>query len=146
MARVQDHEFPEHHFYDVENQIWYAPLPDGTLRTGFTTWAAALMGEVLVFTPKRLGHAFEKDRWFAMVEGGKWVVAARAGFDGTVVAHNEDLVAKPELLTSDAFGDGWMLIVRPAHDDWKTGLVTGTAIGPTIERWIAGGSYKERTA
>ncbi|HMG79200.1 MAG TPA: hypothetical protein VK591_10980, partial [Xanthobacteraceae bacterium] len=77
---------------------------------------------------------------------GKWVGAARAGFDGTVVAHNEDLVAKPELLTSDAFGDGWMLIVRPTHDDWKTGLVTGTAIGPTIERWIAGGSYKERTA
>ena len=118
---------------------------DGTLRTGFTSWAAALMGEVLVFTPKRLGHAFEKDRWFAMVEGGKWIGAARAGFDGTVVAQNEALVDKPELLTRDAFGDGWMLIVRPADDDWQAGLVTGAAIGPTIERWIAGGAYKERT-
>jgi glycine cleavage system H protein len=146
LARVQDHEFPEHLFYDVENQIWYAPLPDGTLRTGFTSWAAALMGEVLVFTPKRLGHAFEKDRWFAMVEGGKWVGAARAGFDGTVVAHNENLVDRPELLTRNAFGDGWMLIVRPAGDDWRTGLVTGAAIGPTIESWIASGSYKERPA
>ena len=95
MARVQDHEFPEQLFYDVENQIWYAPQPDGTLRTGFTSWAAALMGEILVFTPKRLGHAFEKDRWFAMVEGGKWIGAARAGFDGIVVAHNEKLVDKP---------------------------------------------------
>ena len=55
------------------------------------------MGEVLVFTPKRLGHGFEKNRWFAMVEGGKWVGAARAGFDGTIVAHNEALVRKPEL-------------------------------------------------
>ena len=146
MARVQDHEFPEHLFYDVENQIWYAPLGDGTLRTGFTSWAAALMGEVLVFTPKRLGHAFEKDRWFAMVEGGKWVGAARAGFDGTVVAHNEKLVGKPELLTRDAFGDGWMLIVRPSGDDWQTGLVSGAAIGPAIERWIACGTYKDRTA
>jgi glycine cleavage system H protein len=146
LARVQDHEFPEHLLYDVENQIWYAPLPDGTLRTGFTSWAAALMGEVIVFTPKRLGHAFEQDRWFAMVEGGKWVGAARAGFDGTVVAQNENLVDKPELLTRDAFGDGWMLIVRPARDDWRAGLVTGAAIGPTIERWIAGGTYKERTA
>jgi glycine cleavage system H protein len=129
LARVQDYEFPEHLLYDVENQIWYAPLGDGTLRTGFTGWAAALMGEVLVFTPKR-GHSFEKDRWFAMVEGGKWVGAARAGFDGmkvsekgavsiygmgrfpvtlykeqwTVVAQNENLVSKPELLTRDAFG------------------------------------------
>ena len=145
MARVQDHEFPEHLFYDVENQIWYAPLPDGTLRTGFTSWAAALMGEVLAFRPKRLGHGFAKDRWFAMVEGGKEIGGARAGFDGTVVAHNENLGDKPELLTRDAFGNGWMLIVQPARDDWQTGLVTGTAIGPTIESWIAGGAYKERT-
>jgi glycine cleavage system H protein len=79
-----------------------------------------------------------------MVEGGKWVGAARAGFDGSMVAHNEALVRKPELLTRDAFGDGWMLIVRPARDDWRVGLVTGAAIGPTIERWIANGSYKDR--
>jgi glycine cleavage system H protein len=146
LARVQDHEFPEQLLYDVENQIWYAPFGDGTLRTGFTSWAAALMGEILVFTPKRIGHAFEKNRWFAMVEGGKWIGAARAAFDGAVVAHNEALVRKPELLTGDAFGEGWMLIVRPTDNGWQDGLVTGTAIGPTIENWIAGGSYKDRTA
>jgi glycine cleavage system H protein len=145
VARVQDHNFPEHLLYDVENQIWYEPLLDGTLRAGFTTWAAALMGDILVFTPKRLGHTFENERWFAMVEGGKWVGAARAAFNGSIVAHNETLVDKPELLTSDPFGEGWMLIVRPANDDWRTGLVTGAIIGPTIENWIAGGSYKDRT-
>jgi len=145
LARVQDHEFPEHLSYDVENQIWYAPLADGTLRAGFTSWAAALMGEILVFTPKRLNHTFEHNRWFAMVEGGKWVGAARAGFDGTVVAHNEALVRKPELLTRDPFGDGWMLIVRPADDTWSRSLVAGAAIGAAMENWIATGSYKERT-
>jgi glycine cleavage system H protein len=144
MSRVQGYEFPDGLLYDIENQIWYAPLPDGALRAGFTSWAAALMGEVLVFTPKRIGHAFEKDRWFAMVEGGKWIGAARAAFDGTVLAHNETLVRKPELLTSDAFGEGWMLIVRPATDDWRSGLVTGAATGPSIEAWISGGSYKSR--
>jgi glycine cleavage system H protein len=141
---MQDHEFPEHLLYDVENQIWYAPLPDGTLRTGFTAWAAALMGEVLVFTPKRLGHTFEKDRWFAMVEGGKWVGAARAAFDGIVIAQNESLIDKPELLTTDSFGAGWMLVVRPTQDDWRAGLVTGPDVGPAIESWITGGSYKDR--
>jgi glycine cleavage system H protein len=143
-VRVQEHDFPEHLLYDVENQIWYAPLGDGTLRAGFTSWAAALLGEVLVFTPKRIGHGFEKNRWFAMVEGGKWVGAARAGFDGIVVAQNENLLGKPELLTRDAYGDGWMLIVRPTGDDWQTDLVTGAAVGQTIERWIAGGAHKKR--
>jgi len=146
VAKIQDHDFPEHLLYDVENQIWYEPLPDGTLRAGFTTWASALMGETLVFTPKRLGHSFDKQRWFAMVEGGKWVGAARAAFDGVIVAQNEALVAKPELLTTDPFGEGWMLIVRPSVDDWRGGLVTGAAVGPAIENWIASGTYKERSS
>ena len=145
MARVQDHEFPEHLLYDVENQIWYEPLPDGTARAGFTSWAVQLMGDVLVFTPKRLNHTFDKDHWFAMVEGGKWVGAARAAFDGTVGVQNDGLIAGPELLMSDPFGEGWMLIVRPAAEDWRAGLVPGATIGPAMAVWIAGGSYKERS-
>jgi len=144
MAEIRGYEFPEDRLYDVENQIWYAPLPDGTVRAGFTSWAAALMGEVLVFTPQRIGRGFETNRWFAMVEGGKWVGAARAAFNGTVVAHNEELVERPQLLTMDSFAQGWMMIVRPTNEDWRVGLVSGGEIGPAIESWIAGGSYKER--
>ena len=46
-------DYPDHLFYDMNNQIWYEPLADGTMRAGFTPWAVALMGEVLVFTPSR---------------------------------------------------------------------------------------------
>jgi glycine cleavage system H protein len=145
VAKVQDHEFPENLLYDIENQIWYERLADGTLRAGFTPWAVALMGDVLVFTPKRLGHSFEEERWFAMVEGGKWVGAARAAFNGTLVAHNEALVARPQILNSDPFGEGWMLIVKPSDDEWAAGLVSGAEIEPAMARWIAGESYKTRS-
>lgn len=144
MAIVQGHEFPDKFLYDVENQIWYEALQGGTLRAGFTSWAVALMGDVLVFTPKRIGHPFEKNKWFAMVEGGKWIGAARAAFDGTMVAHNETLIDKPELLTRDAFGAAWMVVVQPSVGNWRDELVPGSQIGWAVERWIAGGSYKER--
>ncbi|MFI4998211.1 MAG: hypothetical protein ACHQAQ_20800, partial [Hyphomicrobiales bacterium] len=98
------------------------------------------------FTPKRLNRVFEKGRSFATVEGGKWIGSARAGFDGLVVGHNENLIAKPELLTQDSFDTGWMLVVRPARDDWREGLVTGLAVGPAMERWIESGSYKDRSS
>src|SRR5262245_7383875 len=119
VVKVEGYEFPDRLLYDVENQIWYEPLMDGTIRVGFTSWAANLMGEVLVFTPKRVGRDFEKGRSFAVIEGGKWVGTARAAFAGVVVAQNEMLEGKPELLNQDPFGAGWMLIVRPASDDWK---------------------------
>jgi glycine cleavage system H protein len=140
-----DTEFPEHLLYDIENQIWYEPLDDGTIRAGFTTWAANLMGEILVFTPKRLGFDFEKGRSFAVVEGGKWIGSARAAFDGVVLSHNERLDRTPELLTQDPYGQGWMVIIRPSRDDWREQLVTGTSILPAFEAWVETGSYKDRS-
>src|SRR5262245_13510061 len=125
VVKLQGHDFPDHLHYDIENQIWYDPLADGTARAGFTSWAVSLMGEVLVFTPKRNGRNFERGRSFATVEGGKWVGSARAAFDGVVVDHNPSLTRKPELLMEDAYVTGWMLIVRPAHESWRDGLVTG---------------------
>ena len=113
--RPRHPSFREHLLYDIENQIWYEPLDDGTVRAGFTRWAANLMGEILVFTPKRLKFPFEKERSFAVVEGGKWVGSARAAFDGVVLSHNERLDRNPELLNQDPYGEGWMLVVRTSR-------------------------------
>jgi glycine cleavage system H protein len=145
MARIQDQDYPEHLLYDIDNQIWYEPLADGRVRTGFTPIAVSLAGEVLVFTPKRLGRDFEKGRSFATIECGKWVGSARAAFEGVVEAHNEALIQKPELLNVDAFGKGWMLIVRPKTAGWRASLVTGKAIAPAFGEWIASEAYKDRT-
>src|SRR5262245_23988533 len=141
---MQEHEFPEHLHYDIDNQIWYEPLSDGAVRAGFTSWAVSLMGEVLVFTPKRIGRDFEAGRSFATVEGGKWIGSARAAFDGVVVSHNENLIRKPESLMQDAYGDAWIMVVRPAHGSRRKALVAGPAIGPAFEGWLATDSYKSR--
>jgi glycine cleavage system H protein len=146
MALVAGKEYPEHLYYDLDNQIWYEPLPDGTVRVGFTPIAMELAGEVLVFTPKRSGKGFEAQRSFATIEGGKWVGAAKAAFAGVVVASNAELERRPRLLTEDAFGAGWMLIVRPADAAWRDRLLTGPAIGPAFAAWIAAESYKDRTS
>ena len=145
MTTVAASDYPDSLHYDVENQIWYEALADGTARVGFTPWAVELMGEVLVFTPKRLGRPFQKGRAFAVIEGGKWVGSARAAFDGTVVGQNEALIRRPRLLMQDALGEGWMLLVRPLADDWRAGLVTGAAVRPAFAAWIAAEAYKDRT-
>ena len=145
MAKVQDYEFPEHLLYDLVNQIWYEPLPDGTIRAGFTPLAMKLAGEVLVFTPKRLGRDFEKGRYFATIECGKWIGSARAAFNGVVLAHNEQLIDKPELLNQDAFGAAWMLIVRSTDGNWREGLITGSDVAQAFTQWLASETYKNRT-
>lgn len=145
MAKIGDHEFPEDRLYDIENQVWYVPLSDGTARAGFTPLSMTLAGDALVFTPKRVGKPFWRDKWFAMVECGKWIGAARAAFDGVLVGHNDQLVAKPILLNRDAFGEGWMAILKPDAPDWRDGLVTGPDLLPRLTAWYEQESYKDRT-
>lgn len=144
MADVPVSQYPEHLFYDVDNQIWYEPLDGGDVKAGFTPVAIELAGEVLVFTPKRIGREFEAQRSFAIIECGKWVGAARAFFDGIVVAANERLVENPRLLNTDAFGEGWMLVVRPQSPDWRKGLITGAAVREAFAAWMKSEAYKRR--
>jgi glycine cleavage system H protein len=141
LATVRGCFFPDHLLYDVPNHIWYTPLDDGTVRAGMNPIAIALAREVLVFTPKRVGREVEKGRSFATIESAKWVGAAHAAFDGIVVAVNEMLIERPTLANSDPYGEGWMLIVRPAHDNWREGLVSGSAIGPAYEEWMEGEGF-----
>ena len=145
MAQVSGQDYPEHLYYDLDNQIWYEPLPDGSIRAGFTPISIELAGDVLVFTPKRVGKDFEAQRSFATIECGKWIGAARAAFDGRVVAANEALERRPKLLNEDAFGAGWMLLVRATSSAWCDHLVTGSQIAPAFATWIAAEAYKGRS-
>ena len=45
--------------------------------------------------------------------------------------------SRPRLLAEDAFGAGWMMVVRPRDEDWRAGLVTGPAIADALEAWFA---------
>jgi hypothetical protein len=68
----------------------------------------------------------------------------RARSDGSLRAVNEDLERKPGLLNEDAFGRGWMLIVRAGGADWRNGLTTGNAVAPAFAAFIAAEGHKTR--
>jgi hypothetical protein len=70
MPTVRGCAFPDHLRYDVPNHLWYEPLGDGTARIGMTVVAVALAGEVLAFTPKRVGRRFDAGRSGATIESG----------------------------------------------------------------------------
>jgi glycine cleavage system H protein len=136
VALVRGCRFPDELFYDVPNHTWYRQQGGGLLQAGMTPVAVALAREVLVFTPTRVGREFEKGRSFATIESAKWVGAVRAAFDGVVVAVNDALIERPTIANSDCYGEGWMLLVRPAADGWRSSLVTGAAVGPAYEAWM----------
>jgi glycine cleavage system H protein len=134
MPTVRGCHLPDDLLYDVENHIWYRELGDGTVRLGMTTIATAMAGQLVAFTPKRVGRSVKAGKSCATVESGKWVGPAKTAADGEVVAVNEDLVAKPSLANDDPYDQGWMIVLKP--DGWdavKASLTPGGAVAGPYE-------------
>ena len=115
MANVRGCNLPDDLLYDVDNHIWFQELPDGNVRLGMTTVATAMAGQLVAFTPKKVGRKVDPGKTCATVESGKWVGPAKSAAGGEVAAVNDELVNKPSLANEDPYGAGWMVILKPEN-------------------------------
>jgi len=83
-----------------------------TATIGVTDFAAGQLGDVVFVDLPAVGKAVEQFATFGVVESVKAVSDLYAPLSGEVVAVNGDLGAKPELVNSDPFGEGWMIRVK----------------------------------
>ena len=137
MITVRGCHFPENLLYDVENHVWYERQHDGSFRVGMTSVAAALAGDILAFTPRRVGRPVEAGRSCATIESGKWVGPVRIIFSGTVLAVNEAMIENPSLANRDCYGAGWMLVAMPSDEAPIANLISGNELAETMEAWMA---------
>lgn len=140
MATVKGCNLPEDRLYDVENHTWFTEVGDGTVRIGMTAVATALAGQLVAFTPKKVGRTVRAGKSCATVESGKWVGPAKSAAGGEVVGVNEDLLSNPSAANADPYA-AWMVQIRP--EDWdsvKAGLTPGSEVaGPYEARMDADG-------
>ncbi len=134
MPTVKGCNLPDDLLYDVENQIWFKDLGDGTVKLGMTAVATAMAGKLVAFTPKSVGKDVKAGKSCATVESGKWVGPAKTAAGGTVVAINEAVAADPSLANADPYGEGWLVILKPEEwDGAKATLVPGTQVAAPYE-------------
>ena len=142
MPTVKGCNLPDDLLYDVENQIWFKELGDGTVRVGMTTVATAMAGKLVAFTPKGVGKDVKAGKSCATVESGKWVGPAKVAAAGQVVAVNEALVVNPSMANSDPYGEGWLIVLKPeAWDSVKPSLVPGAQVAGPYEAKMAADGF-----
>jgi len=142
MANARGCHLPDELLYDVENHIWYQELPDGNVKIGMTTVATAMAGQLVAFTPKKVGRSVDAGKSCATVESGKWVGPAKSAVAGAVVAVNEELGAKPALANEDPYGAGWLVVLKP--ENWanvKATLTPGSQVAEKYEAKMAADGF-----
>jgi glycine cleavage system H protein len=80
-----------------------------SVTVGITDFAQSQLGDVVFLELPNPGRKLDVGESFGVVESVKAASDLYAPVAGRVSAVNEQLAAKPELINSDPYGDGWIL-------------------------------------
>jgi glycine cleavage system H protein len=88
-------------------------LVEGAVATvGITAYAAEKLGDIVYVDLPKVGSTIASGTVVGEIESTKSVGELFAPVNGTVVEANEAVVASPELVNSDPFGEGWLVKVE----------------------------------
>jgi glycine cleavage system H protein len=96
----------------TEEHEWVRSDEGGRLTVGITTFAQDALGDVVYVDLPASGTRVEAGQPFGEVESTKSVSDLYAPVSGTIVERNEALESAPELVNSDPYGAGWMVVIE----------------------------------
>ena len=86
---------------------------DGVFSVGITDYAQGELGDIVFVELPKAGQRFDAGASFGTIEAVKAVSDLYMPVDGEVVEVNAALDANPAAVNSDAYGEGWMIRIRP---------------------------------
>jgi len=110
----------------LESHEWAAPEGE-TVRVGISDFAQDELGDIVYVELPDVGDAVEAGTAFGVVESIKAVSDLYAPVSGTVAAVNEGLLAEPELVNEDPYGEGWMVELEGVDEAALEELLTAEA-------------------
>jgi len=118
-------DVPDDLKYTAEHE--WARVDGTTIRIGVTDYAQEALGDVVYVTLPEVGAKVGQGDAFGEVESTKSVSDLYAPITGTVTARNDELESRPELINSDAYGEGWIVEIEVADSAQVDGLLDPAA-------------------
>jgi glycine cleavage system H protein len=113
--------YPKDYLYTKEHE-WIKR--DGTQATvGITIYAQKQLGDIVYVDLPAAGKKFESGKPFGSVESVKAVSEIYAPVSMEIVAVNQEVAEKPELINEDAHGKGWLVKIRTTTEADFEGLL-----------------------
>ncbi|MGH7348426.1 MAG: glycine cleavage system protein GcvH [Candidatus Rokuibacteriota bacterium] len=102
----------------------WAKVEGDSARVGITAFAQEQLGDVVFVELPKVGAKVTAMKTFGVVESVKAVSDLFAPVTGEVVEVNAELGQKPELVNTDPYGRGFMLVIRMSSPKEVDGLMT----------------------
>ena len=117
--------YPDDLRYSREHE--WLRLDGSTATIGITEYAANELGDVVFVELPEVGTQLTQFGTFGVIESVKAVSDLYSPVSGTVAEVNEALAQSPELVNSDAYGEGWICRVELSSPEEVDGLMDAAA-------------------
>lgn len=101
-------------FYYTKDDLWISPENDG-VRIGVSDYLQKTSGDVAFVEIPKQDSIVEKGKEFGTIESAKTTIELLSPLSGKIDEVNHRLAGKPELVNSDPYGEGWLLVVVPSN-------------------------------
>ena len=105
----------EHEWVDKSNDL---------LIVGITDFAQSQLGDVVSIELPQVGSSFKQNDVIAIVDSVKASSDVFCPVDGEIIEVNEKLLENPELINQSAFGDGWIIKIKPENSQQFDSLLS----------------------
>jgi glycine cleavage system H protein len=123
--------FPDNCRYADSHE--YVRVEGDRARIGISSFAVDQLGDIVFVELPEVGASVSAGSSFGSVESVKAVEDLMAPISGVVEARNEAVLASPEELQNDPYGEGWLLVVRPADPGQIDGLLDAATYQGRVE-------------
>ena len=98
----------------LKTHEWARVEDDGSVTVGISDHAQSQLGDLVYVELPSVGDDVEAGNASAVVESVKAASDVYSPVSGRIVKVNEALGDRPETINEDAFGEGWIFVVKPA--------------------------------
>lgn len=101
-------------FYYTRDDLWVS-VENGKAKVGVSDYLQKTSGDVAFVEVAKPGSTVERGKEFGTMESAKTTVELLSPLSGTLQEVNNNLSGKPELVNSDPYGDGWIVVISPLN-------------------------------
>jgi glycine cleavage system H lipoate-binding protein len=122
---------PEGIFF-ARSHTWLSLFPSGKVRLGVDDFVGRLLENPEVVLLKSAGAEVRKGDPILMLKEGDRSLTIRAPMDGEILAVNDSIRNRPELLKEMLFTDGWAYMLRPR----RLSELRQMLLGEETSKWV----------
>ncbi len=123
-------QFPADLRYTKDHE--WIRLEGNTATIGITDFAQSELGDIVYVDINTVGSTLAAEAVFGTVEAVKTVSDLFLPIAGTVLEVNPALAAQPELVNTDAYGEGWMIKMTVSNPADVDALLTSEAYAKLV--------------